>query len=142
MKKSECSKPVTLSFTLPLLGGGRGGGGFTLLEVMLSMAIIAIVFVVLLGLKNSDIIINEYSQNLTIATILAQTKISETELMGFPELGEASGDFGEDYPGFRWREIVSPTPFDFAREVRVRISWRKGNGEEDVEFITYMVNEQ
>lgn len=142
MKKSECSKPVTLSLTLPLLGGGRGRGGFTLLEVMVSIAIIAIAFVVLLGLKNSDITINEYTRNLTAATLLAQTKISEIELMGFPELGEASGDFGEDHSGFRWREIVSPTPFDFAREVRVRVSWKMGNREEDVEFITYIANEQ
>lgn len=142
MKKSECSKSVTISLTLPLLEGGRDGGGFTLLEVMVSIAIIAIAFVVLLGLKNNDIKINEYSKNITEATLLAQTKISEIELMNFPELGEASGEFGEDHPGFKWREIVSPTPFDFAREVKVRVFWKSGDKEEDVEFITYMINEK
>lgn len=109
---------------------------------MISIAIIAIAFVVLLGLKNRDIAINEYSRDLTIASLLAKTKISEIELMGFPDLGERSGGFGEDHPRFRWRETVSPTPFNLAREVKVRVSWGSGEREEDVEFIAYLVNEE
>lgn len=120
----------------------RDNHGFTLLEVMISIAIIAIAFVVLLGLRNNDISINEYSRNLTMASILAQRKISEIELGGFPDLGETGGDFGQEPPGFRWTEIVSPTPFDFAREIRVKVSWKSGGREDDVEFITYMANEQ
>lgn len=120
----------------------RTDRGFTLLEVMISIAIIAIAFVVLLGLRNNDIAINEYSRNLTMASILAQRKISEIELGGFPDLGETGGDFGQELPGFRWTEIVSPTPFDFAREIRVKVSWKSGGREDDVEFITYMANEQ
>ncbi|MEK6577220.1 MAG: prepilin-type N-terminal cleavage/methylation domain-containing protein [Nitrospirota bacterium] len=120
----------------------RDNHGFTLLEVMISIAIIAIAFVVLLGLRNNDIAINEYSRNLTMASILVQRKISEIELGGFPDLGETGGDFGQELPGFRWTEIVSPTPFDFAREIRVKVSWKSGGREDDVEFITYIANEQ
>ncbi|MFQ5456102.1 MAG: prepilin-type N-terminal cleavage/methylation domain-containing protein [Nitrospirota bacterium] len=113
--------------------------GFSLLEIMISIGILSILFVTLLGLRNRDIDINSYSRYLTSGTILARQKMAETELKGFPELGELSGDFGEEYPNFSWITMVSPTIFEPAREVNVTVNWKRGKKEESVTLTTYMV---
>jgi len=111
--------------------------GFILLEVLVALAILAIALVVLLGLRNRDVDLVKTTRNLTIATALARMKIVETEIEGFPELGEMAGEFGEDYPGFRWRRTISPTPFDYVREVYVAVSWGQRD-HESMDLVNYI----
>lgn len=112
--------------------------GFTLFEVMIALAILAIALVLLLGLRNTDMQVAETSERMTLATFLAQEKMTEVELAGFPDQGEHSGDFEDRYPGFYWHETVVPTPFDFAREVEIAVSWQEGGGERSVDLHTYV----
>jgi general secretion pathway protein I len=131
--------------------GRRGDDGFTLLEVMIALAILAIALPVLLGLRNWDVDLHLRARDLTTATLLAQEKLLEAELAGFLPLGEVSGDFkslppgiqtnaepGDRAPGYRWKRIVSPTPLDLVREVRVQVIWPRGDIEEMVEVSTYV----
>ena len=129
--------------------------GFTLLEVMLAMAVLALALPILLGLRNRDVDVLDRSRTLTTATLLAQEKLFETELQPFPPIGEQRGAFtdpppgyqyntaGEDRaPGFRWARIVAPTPFEFVRDVRIRVSWLRGPVEESVELSSYVFQEK
>lgn len=131
--------------------GRRDDAGFTLLEVMIALAILAIALPVLLGLRNWDVDLHLRARELTTATLLAQEKLLEAELAGFLPLGEVSGDFkslppgiqtaaeaGDRAPGYRWKRIVSPTPLDLVREVRVQVIWPRGDIEEMVEVSTYV----
>lgn len=132
-------------------GPGSWDDGFTLLEVMIALAILAIALPVLLGLRNRDVDLHLRARDLTAATLLAQEKLLEAELAGLLPLGEVSGDFkgpppgmqtaGESSdraPGYRWKRIVSPTPLDLVREVRVQVIWPRGDIEEMVEVSTYV----
>ncbi|MBQ26985.1 MAG: hypothetical protein CMH81_02405 [Nitrospiraceae bacterium] len=108
--------------------------GFTLLEVMISLAIFGMTATVLLGLRNWDIDTRMFSQNVTIATLLVQEKLVEAELAvdGPPAFGVSTGDFGDRAPGFFWRQTVSATPLTIdVREVKARVSWGQGNEEEN-----------
>ena len=109
--------------------------GFTLLEVMISLAIFGMTATVLLGLRNWDLDTRIFSQKVTIATLLVQEKLVEAELAvdGPPAFGVTTGDFEDRAPGFFWRQTVSATPLTIdVREVKVRVSWALRNKEDFV----------
>ena len=128
-----------------------GEKGFTLLEVLLAVALLAIALPVLLGLRNFDLDLHARAEELTAATLLAQEKLLEAELSGVYPIGEAGGDFRnaplgtqagtqttERAVGYKWKRTVSPTPLASIREVRVQVSWSRGATEESVEVSTYV----
>lgn len=80
--------------------------GFTLLEVMVSLSIIAIVLVSIIRLQGQTIIMNETIRFYTIAPLLAQSKMSEISLDPFNLDISSSGNFGDDYPGYTWKSQV------------------------------------
>jgi general secretion pathway protein I len=119
---------------------GRNPRGFTLLEVLISLSIIAIVLISCLRAQNQSIRLYHLSRDMTVATILARQKMGEIELAGFPELGEEEGDFEDTFPGFTWRQRVSETPFEEARRIDLSITWKEGTGERSVDVIAYITN--
>ncbi|MEQ1655669.1 MAG: prepilin-type N-terminal cleavage/methylation domain-containing protein [Nitrospira sp.] len=125
--------------------------GFTLLEVLLAVAILAIALPVLLGLRNFDLELQSRSMELTTATLLAQEKLLETELSGSFPIGESTGEFQSPAPGvlssiaetnrapgYRWKRSIMPTPLELIREVKIQISWPRGQQEETMEVSTYV----
>ena len=129
--------------------------GFTLLEVMVALAILALAIPVLLGLRNSDLVLRARADVLTTATLLAQEKLFETEVAGLPPIGEQHGEFTDQLPGFqfptasidrargfRWTRTVVSTPFETIREVRIRISWPRGETEDALEVTQYVMAKQ
>ena len=76
--------------------------GFTLLEVMVAIAVIAIALVPLLRLHLLSLDATMHAQDLTIAVGLAQEKMAE--MPSNPEPGENKGDFeAAAYERFRWQ---------------------------------------
>ena len=116
--------------------------GFTLLEVMVALAIIAVAFVALLGLRNLDIALHEYGRSLITATALAQQRMADTTVAGFPDLGQSEGAFEDEYTRFRWRQEVNTTPFDFVREVRVTVLWGPTPREDQVELVGFLFQQK
>ncbi len=119
---------------------GRGRRGFTLLEVLIALAIIAIVLITCVRAQNQSIRLHQFSRDMTISTILARQKMGEIELAGFPELGEEEGDFGDAFPGFTWKTAVSMTPFEEARRIDLSVIWKEGTRERRVDVIAYITN--
>ena len=100
---------------MPTSNPGRGSrkntwSGFTLLEVMVSLAIIAIVFVSVLRLQGQTISMNETTRFYAVAPFLAQQKMSEITADPSSFSGSQSGDFGEDAPGYGWNAKVDDFP--------------------------------
>lgn len=125
--------------------------GFTLLEVLLAIALLAIALPLLLGLRNFDLELLERASELTDATLLAQEKLLETELSGQYGIGESTGEFLnlplgaqatiQAVPravGYKWKRTIAPTPLELIREIRIKVSWLRGGLEEAVEVSTYV----
>src|SRR5262245_58420062 len=126
--------------------------GFTLLEVLLALGILALALPILLGLRNSDLDLYTRADELTTATLLAQEKLLETELSKGIAIGESSGDFQgtplgfqslggitNRAPNYRWKRIVTPTPLTMVREVKIQVFWPRGTTDEVLEVSTYVI---
>jgi general secretion pathway protein I len=83
-----------------------GCGGFTLLEVMIAMAILAIGLVAVFQSQSQSISMASNSRFLTTASLLAQSRMSEIDKADPRGLTSASGDFGEDFPDYTWQVEV------------------------------------
>lgn len=85
----------------------RSIGGFTLLEVMVAVSIIAIVFVSVFRLHTQTLAMTSSVRFYATAPMLAQSKLTELGNRPPGSLSDDSGDFGEDFPGFSWEAAVS-----------------------------------
>ena len=109
--------------------------GFTLLEVVIAVAIIGVSLMMLLSAVNRNLDIAGKSRDSQIAALLAQQMLTEIEMEGFPDIREEEGKF-QDYPGFEW--FLSVLPYNLSlvetniRIVRVLIVWNDGNDEFEV----------
>jgi general secretion pathway protein I len=109
---------------------------------MIALAILAIALTAIGGLRNRDILQHALARDMTVATMLAQQRLGELEVAGFPALGETTGKFDAPYDGFEWAQSISITPFEFAREIRVRVAWKTLLAEESVELVAYVIKQQ
>jgi general secretion pathway protein I len=99
----------------------RGTAGFTLLEVMIAMAILAVALVVVFQSQSQSISMASESRFLTTASLLAQSKMTEMEAAVPGNLVSGSGDFGDDYPGYSWRSTVEGTHMDTIKKIDVTV---------------------
>ena len=81
--------------------------GFTLLEVMIAVAILSMALVAALGSQSQSVSLATEAKFTTTASFLAQSKMAELETEKSSEIYSGSGDFGEDFPGYRWNVDVT-----------------------------------
>lgn len=94
----------------------RFARGFTLLEVMIALAILAVSLSAIVQINGTSIRAHDYAKRVTVATMLARSKMADLESQ-FNEEGFTSqfdqkmeGDFSEEgWEDFRWEaEIIKP----------------------------------
>lgn len=100
--------------------------GFTLLEVLIAIAVLGIALLALLSLEHQDLQSVIRGQEVTRAAMLAQAMMTQAELERFPPLGTTSGNFDQmysgQYPGFRWtRSVERSSAFPDLRKVEIHV---------------------
>lgn len=98
--------------------------GFTLLEVMISLAVVGSLLVTLLYTLNYHLGIAERHRTITISTNLAKEKMYEMEKN--PLAGK--GRFPEPYAGFAYETTVKDSSFPGMSEISVVV----GNGKDAI----------
>jgi general secretion pathway protein I len=116
--------------------------GFTLLEVVVAIAVLAVALVALLTLRNRDVALQAHARHLVTATSLARAKLEELSRVAGADQEETSGNFGDHYPGFVWKREVAPTLVPTWLEMKVTVSWPEGARQEQVVLVTYMAEPQ
>jgi len=92
--------------------------GFTLMEVLVSMAIIAISLTAVYHLHSQTVGMTHRSQFYTVAPLLAHQKMVELQLKPDDELLDDAGDFGENHPAFSWKAEVADVESDLLTHTR------------------------
>ena len=121
--------------------------GFTLLEVMVAVAIVAIALVPLLRLHLLSLDATIWAQDYTTAVMLAQAKMAS--IPAKPEPGEEEGEYEEPaYARFQWQTVVgekeevvlsdSAQPFGVQR-IEVVIIWQDGGRSRSYMLESYAV---
>lgn len=113
--------------------------GVTLLEVLVAVTIAGVVFVVLMsgfgtGLKTTGI-----AEDYTTAAFLAKDLLAELDLKKEIKAGKENGDFGEDFPNFRWSTEVEKNPALPFYPASVRVFFTRGNTEREMTLRTVLL---
>jgi general secretion pathway protein I len=95
----------------------RSSTGFTLLEIMVATSILAIVLVSVYGMHAQTISMNFISRFQTTAPMLANKVLTETETKPVDDLVDDSGDFGKEFPGYKWRVSVKEVESEALGEI-------------------------
>lgn len=90
----------------------KSQSGFTFLEVMIAVAIIAIAFVTLIGSQSQSVSIASDSRLNIVASLLAQQKLAELEALNYDDLTGGGGDFEDDFSQFQWQAEVETLTAD------------------------------
>jgi general secretion pathway protein I len=80
--------------------------GFTLLEIMVAISIIAVALIAVYRLYAQTLSMNQYQIFNTQAPMLAQKKMAELFNLSSNELVDDGGDFGDDFEGYAWKTAV------------------------------------
>jgi general secretion pathway protein I len=117
--------------------------GFTLLEVMVALGIMAVVLVSVYRLQSQTIMMSMESRFATQAPLLAQSALAKLESDTEHELASAQGDFGREFPGYQWKITVEDMASgalgaDFSRDLkRIEVLVTLNHGEYTYGFRTY-----
>ena len=115
--------------------------GFTLLEIMIALAIASIALVSLLALANRSIGVHDRLQRITSATLLAQKKMAETEVTarnGALESSKSQGVFSGPYAEYRWQVAYADTPLPSVQMVTVTVLWGDEERNELVDLTSFV----
>ena len=118
----------------------RNAGGFTLIEVMVSVALIATAFVSLLTLQRQTVVAQSQIHQLTVASMIAEDRLERMILQaqGYDRLVDYNDELTLQYPDFDIQadvEEVDPNMLPVVmfmpegltlRLIRVVVSWEDG----------------
>ncbi|RKU27846.1 hypothetical protein C6497_10545 [Candidatus Poribacteria bacterium] len=118
--------------------------GFTFAEILVTIAIMAAVLPALLKVFSDISRSQVLMDNRLTALNLLKFQMAEIEANGFPDVGQESGEFGEDSQ-YQWESIITevdPEELEGLLRVEVTISWSHLGQVKSIGAITYMANRE
>ncbi|HSL92666.1 MAG TPA: type II secretion system minor pseudopilin GspI [Candidatus Limnocylindrales bacterium] len=105
--------------------------GFTLLEVLVALAILSGTLIMAYRVMSEAISAEERSERWTAASYLGEALLRDAT-SSFPEVGESEGRFPGLDNAYAWKRNVKAAAHPDAREVDVTVSWGEGDRAESV----------
>ena len=99
------------------------GGGFTLVEVMVALAIVAIGMIAAFSAVNQIVRDTAYLREKTLANWIAMNQMTDLRLdAGLPDVGERKGEVEFADRQWRWVARISETPVETLRRVEIDVT--------------------
>ncbi|MDY0299963.1 MAG: prepilin-type N-terminal cleavage/methylation domain-containing protein [Trichlorobacter sp.] len=97
--------------------------GFTLLEVLVALAIMAGALTTLVVSFNYHLSITLRDREETTALLLGRSLLDDPE---FRTSSENKGDFSPEHPDYKWQQETTNSPFPGLDRYLLTISWQDG----------------
>ena len=121
--------------------GRRRAGGFTIIEVLAALMLIAIVLPTVVHGTLLCLDTAAHASMQARAASLAQAKLSELAATGQFDQATLAGDFGEQWPQFEWMAIAEPWEDERLVQLDVAVVWTRRGREYDVTMSTLIYDE-
>ena len=82
--------------------GAEAQRGFTLMEVLVALSIVAIALLAIYRMQSQTLFMDRRSRFDTVAVLLARQKLADLNATAYGDIIGDSGAFGSDYPGYTW----------------------------------------
>ena len=121
-----------------------GEHGFTLVEILVTLTVLSLALPALMYSFRDAARGQAVSENQTTALHLLKLRMAEIELQGYPDIGDADGEFGEN-SRYSWRSEVQDVESDEIvglRRVTVAVTWQEQGKEKSISMNTYMADRE
>lgn len=109
--------------------------GFTLLEVMIALAIMAGVVVTVLGATNYHLTLMQGEHDTTTLTLLARYQIETLEQKG--GIAKGAGTFAPIHPDISWSTEVFPTKIPALQKLVLKV--QRNGDKREVALVRYIL---
>jgi prepilin-type N-terminal cleavage/methylation domain-containing protein len=117
------SQGTVLQSTIP-----RHRRGFTLIEVLTTMVVMAIILPVAMHGISVSLQAAEIAKRTAVATTLADGKLNDlASATQSVSAGTTSGDFMPDFPGYQWQATTTSLSLGLL-QIDVQVSWTARDG--------------
>lgn len=133
------TKPTRAS----LIRDAHAGSGFTLIEALATLMLIAIVLpVVMRGIAMGAATAGATQRKLEAAT-LAETKLAKLIINRDYQFDQRDGDFEEErMPGYQWTATVDNFNSEYLKHIRVKVKWMRKNSERSIAVSTLIYSQE
>jgi general secretion pathway protein I len=110
--------------------------GFTLVEVLASLALVGVVLSTAMAGIALAMGLGDAARHRTEAAVLARGKLDEMLVSGGWQSSRTEGDFGDRWPGYTWELNVTDWQEAPHREVTLTVRWRSRGHEHSTSLTT------
>jgi general secretion pathway protein I len=108
--------------------------GFTLIEVLVALAVLAIALVSIFKLQGQTLQMSAKARFLTVAPHLAQAKLAEMETQNIDDIADGSGAFSDEHSDYGWTVAVEEIPTDLITDknyhlIRINVTITQSDGD-------------
>ena len=114
----------------------RNDAGFTFVEILAAMVFLAILIPVVIGALAISNRAGVMAERSAVAMQLAENRLNELLVDGTWVTGATGGDFGQEWPGYRWEMTNTTWPEDTMSELSVTVHFQVQGREQNVRLTT------
>lgn len=105
--------------------------GFSLLEVLVSLAILSSVLILAYRVVSGAVSAEDRSERWTTAVLLGERLLRESAAP-FPDVQESDGKFASPDDAYAWKKVVRQAVHPDAREIEITVTWKGDRGDESL----------
>lgn len=113
--------------------------GFTLLEILIALAILAIAFASIITVASNQSVNVGYLRDKTLAHWVAMNQITELQINSkWLAIGKKQGDEEMGLHKWHWQRSVSKTPDDRVRKVEIAVFRERGDDDAVTRLVSFI----